>query len=166
MITIIAGTNRPDSNTIKVANTYFDILKNKNINAQLLSLTALTSIARNQDFEKIETEILIPTQKFIVVIPEYNGTMPGVFKLLIDNSKPNLAWYFKKYLMVGVATGRAGNLRGMDHAAESFAHMKGYVHYNKLPISGIDKLLGPDQLINHEPTLNAIHLQIDDFLKF
>jgi chromate reductase, NAD(P)H dehydrogenase (quinone) len=166
MITIIAGTNRPQSNTEKVANTYLNILKNNNTNCQLFSLTQLDALGRNATFEKIETEILIPTQKFIVVIPEYNGTFPGVFKLLIDNSKPNLAWYYKKYLMVGVATGRAGNLRGMDHAAESFTHMRGFVHYNKLPISGVDKLLGPNQLINHPETLTAINNQITDFVNF
>ncbi len=38
------------------------------------------------DFLKMENELLIPTEKFIFIIPEYNGTFPGVLKAMIDNS--------------------------------------------------------------------------------
>ncbi len=76
-------------------------------------------LQRTPEFIKIENEILIPTQKFIFIIPEYNGTFPGVLKAMIDNSDIKKAWYHKKALLTGVSTGRAGNLRGMDHLSAS-----------------------------------------------
>ncbi|MEM1002196.1 MAG: alpha-amylase family glycosyl hydrolase, partial [Bacteroidota bacterium] len=35
-------------------------------------------------FKVVEQEVLIPTTKYIVVMPEYNGGVPGIFKAMID----------------------------------------------------------------------------------
>jgi chromate reductase, NAD(P)H dehydrogenase (quinone) len=166
MITIISGTNRIGSNTRKVAHEYERILTEKGIKTQFLSLEDMHSIKRDAAFEKIEQEILIPTKAFILVLPEYNGSLPGIFKLLIDNSKPAEVWYYKKALLVGNATGRAGNLRGLDHATNILNHMKVDVHTNKLPISMVNTLMDTAGKFTHEGTLNAINLQIDEFLSF
>jgi chromate reductase len=164
MITIISGTNRIGSNTLKVAHEYERILTEKGIKTQFLSLEDMHSIKRDAEFEKIEQEILIPTKAFILVLPEYNGSLPGVFKLLIDNSKPAEVWHNKKALLVGNATGRAGNLRGLDHATNILNHMKVDVHTNKLPLSVVNTLMDTTGKFVHEPTINAINLQVDEFL--
>jgi chromate reductase, NAD(P)H dehydrogenase (quinone) len=166
MITIISGTNRIGSNTRKVAHEYERILTEKGIKTQFLSLEDLNSIKRDAEFEKVEQDILIPTKAFILVLPEYNGSLPGVFKLLIDNSKPAEVWHYKKALLVGNSTGRAGNLRGLDHATNILNHMKVQVHTNKLPISVVNTLLDTAGKFTHEGTLNAINLQVDEFLKW
>ncbi len=67
------------------------------------------SFAEPPGFLKIENEILIPTQKFIFIIPEYNGTFPGVLKAMIDNS--DIIRYHKKAILTGVSSGRAGNFK-------------------------------------------------------
>ena len=141
MYTIISGTNRMGSHTEKVAEEYQRILKNKNIDANIFSLKGLDTLHRSEGILKAETEILIPTEKFIFIIPEYNGSYPGVLKAMIDNSDIRKAWNFKKALLTGVATGRAGNLRGMDHLSDTLHYMKMNVFYNKLPISVIDKVM-------------------------
>src|SRR5690606_4596895 len=51
---------------------------------------------------------------FIIVMPEYNGSFPGVLKLVIDSCNPEI-FKHKSFALVGVSSGRAGNLRGMDH---------------------------------------------------
>ena len=114
---------------------------------------------------KIEEEILIPTQKFIFIIPEYNGTFPGVLKAMIDNSDVIKVWHNKKALLTGVSSGRAGNLRGMDHLSASLQYMKMSVHYNKLPISAINKVMDTDGRLNVE-TFKEIEQQLDQFVNF
>jgi chromate reductase, NAD(P)H dehydrogenase (quinone) len=166
MITIISGTNRIGSNTRKVAQEYQRILAEKGVKTQFLSLEDIHSIKRDAEFEKIEQSILIPTTAYILVLPEYNGSLPGIFKLLIDNSKPADAWHNKKALLVGTATGRAGNLRGLDHATNILNHLKITVHPNKLPISVVNTLLNEEDKFMNEGTLAAINLQIDEFLKW
>ena len=165
MYTIISGTHRLGSHSEKVAAEYQRILQEKNIDASILSLKNMDVLHRTPEFLKIENEILIPTQKFIFIIPEYNGTFPGVLKAMIDNSDIKKAWYHKKALLTGVSTGRAGNLRGMDHLSASLHYMKMNVHHNKLPISPIDKVMDTNGRFNEE-TLKAIDEQVSEFINF
>jgi NAD(P)H-dependent FMN reductase len=165
MYTIISGTNRPGSHSEKVAIEYQKILKNKDINATLFSLKGLNVLQRSPEYVKVESEILIPTQKFIFIIPEYNGSYPGVLKAMIDNSDVKKTWNYKKALLTGVATGRAGNLRGMDHLADTLHYMKMNVFYNKLPISVIDKIMDREGHLDNA-TLKAINNQLDEFIEF
>src|SRR5664279_264802 len=148
MYTIISGTNRIGSQTEKVAAEYKRILREKNIDAGILSLINLDVLERTAGFIKIENEILIATQKFIFILPEYNGTFPGVLKAMIDNSDIKKVWYHKKALLTGVSTGRAGNLRGMDHLSASLNYRKMNVHHNKLPISHIDSVMDANGRLN------------------
>ncbi|KAA9041131.1 NAD(P)H-dependent oxidoreductase [Ginsengibacter hankyongi] len=165
MYTIISGTNRPASHTGKVAIEYQRLLKEKNIDAGIFSLIDLDVLKRTPEFLKIENEILIPTQKFIFILPEYNGTFPGVLKAMIDNSDVKKVWYYKKALLTGVSTGRAGNLRGMDHLSASLHYLKMNVHHNKLPISVIDKVMDKDGRLNEE-TLKVIDEQLTEFINY
>jgi len=41
---------------------------------------------RNKAILELEETVLIPTEKFIFISPEYNGSIPGVLKSLIDVS--------------------------------------------------------------------------------
>lgn len=164
MITIISGTHRPGSNTQKVALIYQQLLKEKGKNTHILSLEGLNILRRDADFEKIEQEILIPSKAFIIIAPEYNGSFPGTLKLLIDACKPPVVWHNKKVLLTGVSSGRAGNLRGMDHLTGIFNHIKITVHPNKLPLSGINNLLTETGIFKDEATLMAINQQLEEFL--
>ncbi|MGH2564432.1 MAG: NADPH-dependent FMN reductase, partial [Ginsengibacter sp.] len=137
----------------------------KDINAGIFSLKNLDVLSRTPEFLKIENEILIPTQKFIFILPEYNGTFPGVLKAMIDNSDIRKAWYHKKALLTGLSTGRAGNLRGMDHLSASLNYLKMDVHHNKLPISVIDKVMDANGRLNEE-TIKAIEEQLTEFIKY
>jgi chromate reductase len=165
MYTIISGTNRVGSHTEKVAKEYQRLLAEKNIDAQVISLQNLNVLDRSPEIKQLEKDFLIPTTKFIFIVPEYNGSYPGVLKSLIDNSDIKKAWHFKKALLTGVATGRAGNLRGMDHLADVLHYLKMNVHYNKLPISVIDKVMDENGRFN-DPTLNVVNEQISDFIDF
>lgn len=163
MYTIISGTNRAGSNTLKVAKQYQTILKEKGIEAGLLSLEHINVMTRDADFEKLESEILIPTNNFIFIAPEYNGSFPGVLKMLFDTSKSHKIWWHKRALITGISSGRAGNLRGNDHLSAVLNYLKITVHPNQLPISVIDKLIDAHGNITDENTLMAIHQQLDDF---
>jgi chromate reductase, NAD(P)H dehydrogenase (quinone) len=164
MVTIISGTNRKYSNTFKIAREYQLMLQEKGIEAGLLSLEELDLLQYNTAFETIENEVLIPSSHFIIISPEYNGSFPGVLKLLFDTSRSHEIWFNKKALLTGVSTGRAGNLRGMDHLSDVLNHIKVTVHPNKLPISAINKVMDTDGRIIDNNTLKAIHQQLDEFI--
>ncbi len=164
--TIISATNRRDSNTLKIAEAYRDLLLERGIRANLLTLEGLDVLDRNPALEAVEEEFLVPADKFIFVTPEYNGSFPGILKALIDNTDIHRAWPGKKALLVGVSTGRAGNLRGMDHLTGILHYLKVSVHHNKLPISVVNKLLDADGKLIDQATLNVINQQLDEFVVF
>lgn len=166
MITIISGTNRVGSKTLQVANHYLKILKEYESDAHLISLVGLDVQSRNEAVLKLEADYLIPSSKFIFIMPEYNGSFPGVLKLLMDNTDIKKCWWHKKAMLVGVADGRGGNLRGIEHMTNILHYLKMNVHYNKLPLSKInDELDGEGQFIN-AVTIAAIEEQIKGFVEY
>src|ERR1700744_3220154 len=137
MITIISSTNRPGSTTFKVAEYYQQRLSEKGVEAGLLSLidlppdlmaTALLK-GRSEAFEPIQ-QIITQTDKFIFIIPEYNGSYPGVLKVMIDACAFPESFYEKKAALVGVSAGKYGNIRGIDH----FTGICNYVHLHVMPL--------------------------------
>ncbi|MEP6616746.1 MAG: NADPH-dependent FMN reductase [Ginsengibacter sp.] len=166
MYTIISATNRVGSHTEKVARVYHHLLLNQGIDAKLITLVDLNVLERNDGFINFENEWLVPAQKFIFLMPEYNGSYPGVLKAMIDITDVKKVWWWKKALLTGVSTGRAGNLRGMDHITGSLHHMNVIVHPNKLPISVIDKIMNKEGVISSTGTLDAINLQLEQFISF
>ena len=105
--TIISGTNRAGSNTVKVARYYEQLMISRGITPRFLSLESFTSLEKTSDFEEMEKDLLVPTNKFIFISPEYNGSIPGVLKVMFDISDYKRAWWGKKALLTGVATGRS-----------------------------------------------------------
>ncbi|MFN0081437.1 MAG: NADPH-dependent FMN reductase [Ferruginibacter sp.] len=166
MITIISGTNRQGSNTKKIAKEYGRFLKERKVECQILALDEYNVFERNQGFETMEKNFLKTTDKFIFIVAEYNGSFPGVLKMMLDNTDVKAVWPNKKALLVGVSTGRAGNLRGLEHLTSSLMHLKMYVHPNRLPVSVVHTLLNEHEEIIDAVTLKTMNAQIDEFLDF
>jgi chromate reductase len=166
MYTIISGTNRPASNTLKVAKEYQHFLKEKGIDAGLLSLENINLLSRDAAFHRIENEIIKPTTHFIFIAPEYNGSFPGILKMLFDNSSSHTIWWNKKALLTGVSTGRAGNLRGMEHLAGVLNYLRVTVYPNLLPISIVNKLLDENGRFTDTTSIEVINKQLNEFIKW
>lgn len=166
MITIVSGTNRHGSNTLKVAKEYQRILNEKGVQTGLFSLEGVNVAEHNAAFDAIEKEIIIPTRQFIFIVPEYNGSFPGVLKMLFDTGSSHNIWFNKQALITGNSTGRAGNLRGMDHLADILNYVKITVHPNKLPISQVNRLMDAEGKFTDEGTIKAINNQLDEFLNW
>ncbi len=166
MITIISGTNRPGSNTKKIASEYGRFLTARKVQYQILALDEYNVYERNLGFEKMEKDLLQTADKFIFIVAEYNGSFPGVLKMMIDNTDVKTVWPNKKALLVGVSTGRAGNLRGLEHLTSSLMHLKMHVHPNRLPVSVVHTLLNENDEIIDAATLKTMNAQVDEFLDF
>ena len=180
MITVIAGSNRKNNQTAIFAEYAYQSLK-KSIGDQvnIFDLSELgPEIIHDAMYQKdsqsaevahIQDTYFIPSDKFWFFVPEYNGSIPGILKLLIDaisvrDGKETFG--NKKACITGIASGRAGNLRGMDHLADILNHMNVAVLPNKQPISSIYKLLDRDQKLVDEKTMGCLEVQKEAFLSF
>ena len=163
---IIAGTNRSGSKTLRVANQYKKLLEGLDIHAPVISLESVDVTRRNPAYEAVEQQVLMPAGKIIFIAPEYNGSIPGILKTMLDISDYKKVWWGKKALLVGISTGRSGNVRGMDHLTSILNFMKVVVHPNKLPISIVDKLMQTDEVIDDPLTVSIIQQQLKEFVSF
>ena len=173
MVTIIAGTNRPKSSTLKVAKYYQKLLEQKGVTAHVLSLTELPDDVivsdqfgkRSVAFQKIQQQIT-DTSKFIFVIPEYNGSFPVVLKVLIDACDFPGSFYDKKAALVGISSGKYGNIRGIDHFTGVCNYMNLHVMPLKIHITNVKEELDADADLFKEDTLKFVNEQVDKFIKF
>jgi len=172
MVTIVSATNRIGNNTEKFAQKCKELLKEKGIESRILDLSEITqeislpSIYNQENplFSELSKSYVQKVDKFLFVIPEYNGSFPGILKLMIDAIKPS-EFYGKKAALIGVAAGRAGNLRGMDHFADILNYIQVTVMPQKLPISSIDGLMNDGEIVD-EDTIQNLGLQMDKFIAF
>ena len=172
-ITIISATNRVDSNTEKVANYYKSALKGKGVDVEIFSLKDLPESVlhtdlygkRSEGFQKIIDTYIANQTQFIFIAPEYNGSFAGILKVFLDAIPPRM-WTDNKACLVGVSTGRAGNLRGLEHLTNILNYLKINVYHNKLPISRVDTLLDANGNLTDTETQKAIDWQLEGFLKF
>lgn len=179
MITIISGTNRPNSRTAIFSKAYFDIIIGKtDQEVHLIDLAEISQDWLHSDMyhaemqsstiTQIQDKYILPAEKFIVLSPEYNGSIPGVLKLFIDAlSIREYAINFKnkKGILAGVATGRAGNLRGIDHLADMFNHMGMHIHPQKQPFSSVQDYTDMEAgTIKDDAILKVIEGHVDTLL--
>jgi chromate reductase, NAD(P)H dehydrogenase (quinone) len=171
MVTIISATNRPGSWTLKLAKYYQKRLGEKGLDAGLLSLSSLppnlieTDLygKRSIEFEPIQ-QIITQTEKFLFVIPEYNGSFPGVLKTFIDACDFPESFYDKKAALTGLSSGKYGNIRGIDH----FTGVCHYLHLNVMPlkihISTIKLEFDENNNLHNSDTIKFTDEQMDKFI--
>ena len=132
---IICGTNRPNSNSSKLSGIVSALCNELNIDHQEYSVNEHSQfLSQEAIYDRVKLipelipirESLIRTQYFIFVVPEYNGSFAGIFKLWIDAisiHKRNELFGGKKILFVGLGDGQFGNMRGIDHLITIFRYM-------------------------------------------
>jgi len=180
MITVISGTDRRQSESLNFAKKYVEIIQMKT--DEPVKLLALEDIphdwwhvdmyennGQKPSIALLQDEYMLPAQKFIFLSPEYNGSFPGVLKLFLDACSVReykATFKGKKAALVGIATGRAGNLRGMDHLTGILNHLGIIVLPNKVPISKIDQLSDATGAIIDPITIRTIEKHVEEFLDF
>jgi chromate reductase len=173
MITVINATNRPDNKTRVVVDAYKQLLEESGAETGVFDMATLPADfifsssygKKTAEMDSIIQKHIDQANRFIIISPEYNGSYPGIFKAFIDAVHPK-HFYGKKAALVGVSTGRAGNLRGMDHLTDVLHHLGVEVLSDKVPISNLDGLITVPGKFDDEETLQVLRRQIRRFLNF
>lgn len=174
MITIITGTNRPSSNSRAVANLYATLLAEQGVESQILDLAELPAdftltalydnIGQNSAFNQLSS-MIGASDKFVFIVPEYNGSFPGVLKAFIDGlSYPN-TFRNKKAALVGLSSGVQGSGLAMSHLTDIFNYLGMHVLALKPRLAHIDKNFD-GTVITNELYLELLNQQIDQFITF
>lgn len=132
MICIIVGTNRLNSVSRKVANYYQKLLQSLGQESQIMDLSTLPedfafsalygNSGKNEAFNEFQ-KIVDSTSKFVFIVPEYNGSFPGVLKTFFDGLRCPDSFNHKKAALVGVSSGVLGNAVGLGHLDDILSYM-------------------------------------------
>ncbi|MEZ4908672.1 MAG: NADPH-dependent FMN reductase [Saprospiraceae bacterium] len=178
MISIIVGTNRKNNLSQYIAKYYKKVLENEfGIECELIELEMMPDdvLSKNM-YDEVHPWIddlivnkIEKSDKFIFVIPEYNGSFPGVLKLFIDlvtlkDNGDSLKW--KKAALIGVASGRFGNYLGLDQFASVLNYLKVNTFAYKLTLPLINSVIDKEHNIKDEKVDSSIKRHIGRFLKF
>jgi len=114
-----------------------------------------------------QDQFIIPTEKFIMILPEYNGSFPGILKLWMDVlslRQRDQSFSFKKLALIGISEGKHSNIRGLEH----FSGVSRYFQMISFPktvyLPEIQEVIENWSLAN--PIGTRLQNFLDDFRKF
>lgn len=144
MILVISGTNRPGARTLAVAKTSRRFLSDAAVPAELLDLGDLphdlfvpsSYASKPPAFEPFQ-QAVFAADGFLTVVPEYNGSYPGVLKYFIDMLRFPESLYEKPAAFVGLANGRWGALRAVEQLEMVFQYRHAHLFGRRLFLPSI-----------------------------
>lgn len=174
MITIVSGTNRPESITRAVVDFYASLLQERDIEHQILDLAELPddfilsalyhNTGKNDQFNKLG-KMIAASEKFVFILPEYNGSFPGVLKAFIDGLDYPYTFKNKKAALVGISSGMQGGLLAMSHLTDIFNYLGMHVLALKVKLAHIGKNFDGTHITN-ELYLEMMEQQVEQFKDF
>jgi chromate reductase, NAD(P)H dehydrogenase (quinone) len=131
-IVIIVGTNRANSMSRSIAEYYQGILTQLGAESIILDLVNLPhdftfsalyeNTGKNEEFNNLKT-LLESTDKFVFIVPEYNGSYPGVLKAFIDGLPYPNSFTNKKAALVGLSSNMQGAAIALSHLNDVFSYL-------------------------------------------
>jgi len=160
MITVIAGTNRAGSNSLKVASAVVRMYESLGEDVRLLDLAGMPAgvldpgvyRSKPEGFERDFVEPVLKADGLVLVVPEYNGSYPGVLKLFIDLLPFPEAFDGRPVAYIGLSAGRSGGVRPVEHLQQVFAYRNAHNFNRRVFIASAGNgVFGDDgQLIDGE----------------
>jgi chromate reductase len=132
LITLLVGTNRPQSRARLIANLYAELLAELGSASQILDLaelpadfttTALYDQAGTNAAYNQLAGLLDASRKLVIIMPEYNGSFPGVLKAFIDGLPYPGGIRGKQAALVGLSSGTQGGLLAMSHLTDILLYL-------------------------------------------
>lgn len=170
---VISGTNRRQSMSARVAATCAEHLRARGLEVELIDLLELPPELLSPDAYFSKPACFAPYQAsldraegVLTVVPEYNGSYPGVLKLFIDLLEFPRTLAGVPATFVGLAAGRWGGLRAVEHLEQVFSYREALLYSRRTFIPGVFEALEADGQLK-DPTLAArLASQLDGFAAF
>ena len=173
MITLIIGTNRPDSNTRKVARHVEEIYAELKVPLRVLDLAQLppeifspSSYAEKPKAFAPFADAVLQAAGLHVVTPEYNGGIPGILKYFIDMLKFPESFERRPTCFTGLAAGIWGALRPVEQLQAIFGYRNAYLYPERVFLPGVGKLLDAGGRLQDAELLGRLKKQADGFVNF
>jgi chromate reductase len=173
MITLIVGTNRPGSNTRKVARHVEEIYAALKVPLHVLDLAHLppeifspaSYAEKPKSFQPFADAVLQATGLHVVT-PEYNGSLPGVLKYFIDMLKFPESFEERPVCFTGLAAGMWGALRPVEQLQAIFGYRNAHIFPVRVFMPHVNSLLDEAGKIKDVELLSRLQAQAGGFVAF
>lgn len=174
MIYIISGTNRKDAKSPHIARVYAEELAKLGEDSEIIDLRELPAdfvfsalyenSGKNQAFNAMRNKVTGGV-KFVFIVPEYNGSFPGVLKAFIDGQEYPGGFSGKKSALVGISSGDQGGVHALSHLTDIFNYCGMNVLAKKVRLAHIDANFQNNELTS-EAYRKRIAIQAREFIEF
>jgi NAD(P)H-dependent FMN reductase len=157
-----------------IAELYQSILLKKNAPSEIIELEDLPSDfidnalyennGKNELYNKFHDQ-LVDGKKFVFIIPEYNGSFPGILKTFIDGMTYPNTFRNKKCALVGLSSGIGGGGIAMSHLTDIFHYLGMHVLALKPKLAKIEQNMS-DNLLTNRLYMDLLQTQADMLLDF
>jgi len=173
MIVQLIATNRPGSNTAKVAAHVAEIYAARKTPLEVVDLHNLppeifhpSSYAEKPATFASMQESMTKATGILIVTPEYNGGFPGVFKYFIDMLKFPETFAGKPFAFVGLSAGMGGAVRPVEQFTTLVHYLRGIVYPGTVNIPGINNHLNEAGKLKTPDIIERLEKQAEGFSKF
>jgi NAD(P)H-dependent FMN reductase len=173
MFTVIAGTNRPLSNTLKVSHLVENTLLEIGESVSLLDLSRLpeelfapSSYATKPSSFRPFQEAVSEAEGVVTVVPEYNGSFPGVLKYFIDMLQFPESLVGKPSAFVGLSSGRWGGLRAVEQLEMVFQYRHAHLYGRRVFLPEIGSCVDEQGRLSDPVTMDRLETAVRGFVGF
>jgi len=173
MIEVIAGTNRPGSNALKLAKLIQAEYARLGRPSQVLGLHELpqelflpTSYAEKPESFKAIQDRILAAHGLHIVVPEYNGSFPGVLKYFIDMLKFPESFERRPVAFLGEAAGLWGAFRAVEQVQLIFGYRNALLLPERVWIPKIHEKLDAQGALNDTFLAGLVADQAQKFCAF
>ena len=171
MFYILVGTNRKNSVSGQIAHMAKNFYSN-DFDVEVIDLydVPLHELTGDHYFEKEKpkaiTEVIDKigdAEGLLVVVPEYNGSMPGALKYFMDHWKYPDTFDNQRVAFIGLGWAFAG-LRPVEHLQQVFGYRNACIFPERVFLGNIGKICKDGVL--EEKSLARIEKQANGFIDF
>lgn len=172
-IAIVSGTDRPNANALMISKYLEKAYKAQGIDAYIIDLKdfPLASVVggkygkENASLEAFNKPFL-DADGVVMVVPEYNGSFPGILKLFIDYLPFPSAFASLPMAFVGEASGSFGALRPVEQLQMVAAYRNAYLFPERLFINQVHQNFDPEKGPVNELQNELLGKQVVNFIDF
>lgn len=172
-IVIISGTNRPGSNTRKVAAIIEEFYRAAGASPEILDLANLpqeiflpSCYAEKPASFKAFSDAVLGADGLHVVTPEYNGSLPGVLKYFIDMLPFPESFEGRPVAFTGLAAGQWGALRPVEQLQAVFGCRNAHIFPTRVFLPLVGGILSEDGRITSTDISDRLQTQAEGFAGF
>jgi len=173
VIALIAGTNRPESNTRKVVALLEAVYADLKVPVHVIDLAGLpaeifspTSYAAKPKAFQPFTDAILQSSGLHLVTPEYNGSFPGVLKYFIDMLKFPESFQHRPACFVGLSAGAWGALRAVEHLQQIFGYRNAFLFPERVFLPDVGDLLDDRGQLKDPELRERLRRQVIGFVDF